>query len=290
MEFLDSMLEGIIAFQQYRHPAWNETSPFEERISRLPLYALEFNHPDRDAKLHGPTIAHYAPDQREIAALAQTIGSIGSCLCVLDVGCGNGFVGSLLAREGVPVVGIDDHSWHQPQIPRFHDPGVYQLRAPLSLEDFNEEVDVTFCSWMVPGSNLTKLLVGCHPKLIIQVYSPDCERGGLRETGTNDAYILPDGYMRLGAWAACTPENFISHAIPGIPPKYQTVRIVEIWSRKDMSAARVYAPTESESTDPYYWDSERSALNEIRISQGLPLFEIHTVPTFQVPSLFQPLI
>ncbi len=280
------MLEGIVAFQRYRLPVWNEASTFEERIARLPLYALEFNHPDRDSNSHGPTIAHYAPDRREVIALAEIIRSIGTDPRILDIGCGNGFIGSLLAREGLSVTGIDDHSWRRPQIPCLYDQQMYELRAPVSLWEFRDKFTVAFCSWMVPGSNLTSTLIARDPALIIHVYSPSPGHGGMRETGTNDAYCLPDKYRRLGSWAACTPENFFSDIVPALQKKDSTVRIVEMWCREDVEDVRFFAPTESENSDPYYWDFERSKLNEIRRERGLACFEIRTAPALQIPSLF----
>lgn len=287
--FAIDMLTGISAFQLHQSPAWDEARTFDERIGRLPLYALEFNNHDRDNKRHGPTIAHFAPDRREMIALANTIRSIGSSPRVLDIGCGNGFIGSLLAREGVSVTGIDDHSWRQPQIAHFYDPQLYSLRAPQSLEDFNDHFDVAFCSWMLPDSNLTPLLVARKPALIIHIYTPHLEGSGRRQTGTDAAYMCPEGYRRLGAWATLTPENFFWDILPDPIRKIADTRIVETWCRDDVEDAILSQPTELETANPYHWDAERNTLNAIRLRRGLAPFEIRMAPTTQIPSLFPPL-
>ena len=103
------MIVRISEFQHRLHPAWNEGLPFSRRIADLPLYALEFNNPDRKES-DGPTIAHYAPSRSEIATIAALCLQLGSQTTLLDVGCGNGFIGSLIASEGLRTVGIDDWS------------------------------------------------------------------------------------------------------------------------------------------------------------------------------------
>jgi SAM-dependent methyltransferase len=171
-EYLDLMVQRVVACQQHQHAVWNEGLSFDERISNLPLYALELNNCDRDPKKHGLTIAHYAPAKQEMIALTRIFESSGSKLRILDVGCGNGFIGSLLAREGLPVIGIDDFSWSPPQIPYLFDERVYEHRAPVSLEKFEDDFNVAFCSWMVPNVNLTPLIVSKRPEFIVHVYSP----------------------------------------------------------------------------------------------------------------------
>lgn len=272
--FIRSMLEQIDEFQYRRHLAWNERAPFGERIERLPLYFLEFNNHDRDKSRHGPTIAHYSPARRELRALARFCQSLVPHPTVLDVGCGNGFIGSLLAREGVRVIGIDDYSWPPPQIGRFSDADRYELHAPCSLADYTAGYDIALCSWMVPGGNLTEAILANYPSAVIHIFSTDRYRDGKLITGTEAAYRCPEDYKVAGGWDVSMPADYFAAIVPelmrmhNLPKK----RSVEVWVRKDLSGVPLEMP--QPLMDEYAWQKERDVLNQIRQRMGLATYKV----------------
>jgi hypothetical protein len=272
--FLRNFLERVVAFQEHRLRAWDESATFYDRIADLPLYALEFNNCDRNPKKHGPTIAHYSPARREVRALVKLCNKLGPDITVVDVGCGNGFVGSLLAREGVRVIGIDDLSWNAPQIASFYDPEVYELKAPCCFDEYSGPCDVALCSWQVPGVNLTEQILSRHPRLVIHIYSPDLQSDGTPTTGSKAAYQIPSDYRRIGQWGVVSPPNFFH----GIDARYtrngRTTRVVECWARDDMPE---FGAMELDSVDvEYKWQLDRDGLNSIRAQLGLETYDIPT--------------
>ena len=270
--YILEMINCIIAFQKHEHPAWNDSIPFHLRIEGLPLYALEFNNPDRNPLEFGPTISHFSPRKSEMRALALMCKNIGTDPQILDIGCGNGFLGSLLAREGVRVTGIDNLSWRPPQIPKFYDQDCYELIAPLSFENFKKNFDVAFCSWMVPGINLTKEIIARNPSLIIHVFSNHIQNDAIQETGLKEAFICPVGYHIVGGWKAETPGDFFSGIDQRLSSKPTKVRYVEIWRREDAEPIEFLHPLQF--NDNYHWDKEREELNRIRKNIGFKTFSI----------------
>jgi SAM-dependent methyltransferase len=271
LQYLFAMKQSAGMFQAHRHTAWDESVSFGDRISDLPLYALEFNNPDRDGDRQGPTVAHYSPARREIVALAKLCRALGQNVAVLDVGCGNGFIGSLLAREGVRVIGIDDDSWKPPQIATFFDADTYERRAPCSLGQFAEPFDVALCSWMVPGTNLTRAILTRRPSLVIHVYSSDRHEDGSITTGSAEAYDCPPDYAPIGRWTVVTPHNFFAKlGFPtGTPRK---TRLVEAWRRQDVQDLELKPP--ELLSEEYSWQIERDRLNEICRRLGTESYEV----------------
>jgi len=100
-EFTDELFNRIFAFQEKTHSAWDSSQPFSERIKGLPLHNLIFSNPDRDPETSGPTVAHYYPLREENKALVYYAKHVADNPTILDVHARNGFVGSLLAREGI---------------------------------------------------------------------------------------------------------------------------------------------------------------------------------------------
>ncbi len=271
-EYIFEMLKSIIAFQKHKHPAWDDSIPFHSRIERLPLYSLEFNNPDRNSLEFGPTISHFPPRKSEMRAIALMCNNIGPDAQILDIGCGNGFLGSLLAREGLRVTGIDDLSWKPPQIPKFYDQDCYEFITPLSFKNFRKDFDVAFCSWMIPGINLTKEIIARNPSLIIHFYSKHIQNDGCQETGLKEAFICPAGYQIVGGWKAETPGDFFSGIDKQLSSKPTKVRYVEIWRREDVGPIKFQHPLQF--NDNYYWDVEREELNRIRKTIGFKTFSI----------------
>jgi hypothetical protein len=273
---LQQMIKRISAFQRRLHPAWNEGLEFSQRIADLPLYALEFNNCDR-RESDGPTIAHYAPSRSEIATISRLCSQLGlSQPTLLDVGCGNGFIGSLIAREGLRTVGIDDWSWPRPQIQAFYDPKCYELRAPCELSLFADHFDVAICSWMLPNANLTGEIVRLKPALLIHVWSPDRSADGNPTTGCTGAYKLPVGYRHLAAWAATTPPDYFHALDPRLTGNGTQIRLVEIWRREDVPTLSFAGLVSVD--DEYPWQQDRAMLNAVRKSRGLPATELSIIP------------
>ena len=120
--FSEELFNRIFSFQEKKHPAWDVNHPFAERIRDLSLHNLIFSNPDRDPQKFGPTVAHYYPLREENRALAHYIRHVSQSPVVLDLHGRNGFIGSLLAREGIKVIGLRDPSEKPNQISDFYDP------------------------------------------------------------------------------------------------------------------------------------------------------------------------
>lgn len=281
------MRDRVALFQQHCHPVWNSNAPFDSRITRLPLYALEFNNYDRDKQRNGPTIAHYSPARRELVAIASMCQSLGPDVTVLDIGCGNGFIGSLLAREAVRVIGIDDLSWKPPQIRELYDSNAYELRVPCSLSDFRDTFQVALCSWMVPDANLTTEILARGPALVIHIFSLDCSADGLAITGSNEAYRCQSPYVVLGRWGVVTPGDYFAALDCSFSANNRKLRVVEVWKRKD--APDVSFPELNVVDEEYDWELERFRLNRIRVARGLEPYEIpsrwQSLRSFDHPSV-----
>src|SRR3569833_1000178 len=104
--FSEDMFNRIIAFQERQHPAWKSELTFTQRIEGLPLHYLVFSAPDRDPAKFGPTGAPFIPLRAEMRMLAAYARQGADQPVICDLHAGNGFVGSLLAREGVKVIGV----------------------------------------------------------------------------------------------------------------------------------------------------------------------------------------
>ena len=143
--FTNEMFNRIISFQEKEHPAWNDALDFDARITGLPLHNLIFSNPDRDPKLFGPTVAAYYPLREEIQKLAAYARQLSASPRVYDWFPGNGFIGSLLAREGLSVLGVKDNNVKDNQIASFYDKGCYQF---CQRNDLDDHCEVILASWM----------------------------------------------------------------------------------------------------------------------------------------------
>ncbi|MFP5345288.1 MAG: hypothetical protein ACLGGU_06655, partial [Gammaproteobacteria bacterium] len=186
--FSDNMFNRIFAFQQKLHPAWNEALSFDERTQDLPLHYLVFSNPDRDPKLFGSTIAPYYPLRGEMRTLAHYIKQVAQNPVVCDLHPGNGFTGSLLAREGVKVIGVRDAQAKPNQIKDFYDGARYEMRE-ARIEQIGFAFDVAFSSWMPAGANLTPQILRYTPKLIIFIHTDHVDATThIPQTGTPEAF------------------------------------------------------------------------------------------------------
>ncbi len=110
-------------------------------------------------------LSAWIPRRWDIFFIANFFKMMG-CLHVLDVGCGSGFLGCLLAMEGVPVTGIDiniPHShrfWHS-----LLNLKVADIRSIPPQNNF----DGAFVSWADQGFNPSPYLVNKPFKALVLV-------------------------------------------------------------------------------------------------------------------------
>jgi hypothetical protein len=206
-----------------------------------------------------------------LRALADIIRSYGSDLQVCDIGCGNGFLGTLLAREGVRGFGIDDRSYKQPQIPYFYDQECYRI-IETALRDLTIGFDVAMCAWMSLGSNLTPEITVRNPVLIVQIFSKDKSPDGSLITGTVDAYRCPKNYRFLTGWETNVPANYFMPLVEeGIGLRmYENPfrnRSLNVYLRQDVDSLPVASPLDY--SERYDWDLEREFINSLRRRRGL---------------------
>lgn len=253
--FTEAMFNHMIAFQEKEHAAWDVNKPFAERIKHLPLHYLIFSNPDRDPAKFDPTIAHYYPLREENRAIAYYAKHVANEPIVLDVHARNGFIGSLLAREGLKVIGLHDPKAKPNQIAEFYDANCYDLCIG-ALEDVDFDFDVAFSAWMPSGTNFTPEILKHKPKLIVFVYTEHVnEFSKQRQTGTPEAFDnLPSNYKIIDEWSIQRPENMLHEAWPDINPSLEETRIVRIYADEPFHAIERYAP--EQFAEPYDWERE----------------------------------
>jgi hypothetical protein len=232
--FSEDMLNRIIAFQTKEHAAWNSALPFEQRIRELALHDLMFSHPQRDPKKSGPTIAHYAPRRAEMWRIAAYARAVASEPVVCELHARNGFLGSLLARENVRVIGLRDPQTKPNQIENFYDADRYDMRSG-TLADNPPEFDVAFSAWMPSGENHTPAVVACRPKLIVYVYTEHVDPTTLQtQTGTAAAFTqLPGDYKLIDEWQDLRPANFLQEVWPDLTGNLAETRLTRVYARSD---------------------------------------------------------
>ena len=251
--YTDDMFNRIFAFQEKKHPAWDATLPFVERIQRLPLHNLVFSNPDRNPAQSAATVAPYYPLREELRMLVYLARQVAKDPVILDAHAGNGFIGSLLAREGVNVIGVRDPSAKRNQIESFYDPEFYRLQdQALTAVDF--PFDVAFSSWMPAGQNLTPLLLSHHPKLVMYVYTDAVDPQGRPITGVPEAFTnLPAPYRLLAEWTVTRPQDLFHEVWPDLTPSPELHRHTRIYATEsvgDVTLEGIHPAT------PYDWEKD----------------------------------
>ena len=252
-QFTDAMFNRIVAFQERQHPAWDEQAPFSERIRNLPLHYLIFSNADRDPTRYAHTVAPFYPIRAEIRTIAACIRQVAAQPVVCDFQCRNGFVGSLLAREGVRVTGVRDGTVKPNQIENFYDRDLYELReGPLDQIDF--PFDVAFNAWMPAGVNLTETILRYEPKMIVLIYTDHLDPQGRRQTGTDEAFTRwPDRYRVVAQWSLTRPENLLHEIWPDLTPSIEEERHVRILADTPYHDIDVSGWPDA---PPYDWEEE----------------------------------
>jgi len=251
--FSEAMFNRIIEFQEKQHQAWDEDRPFAERIRGLPLHALVFSNPDRDPAHNAATVAPFYPLRGEMQQLAHIIKQLGDESRVCDLHPGNGFVGSLLAREGVNVTGLRDSAAKPNQIANFYDADVYSW----SDGQFNEQAwDVVLSTWMPSGINMTPAIAANTPKLIVYIHTDHADEStGLAQTGTAEAYTdLPANYRQILDWTIERPVDLFHEVWPDLTPNIAETRRVRIYADEPWQAIDVGSALEP--LPPYDWEKE----------------------------------
>lgn len=254
--FTQNMFNGIIGFQEREHPAWNNDLSFQERIKKIPLHYLMFSNADRDPATHGPTIAHYYPLKYEMVKIADYIKQLGDDAKVYDVHARNGFIGSLLAQEGVNVIGLQNPEEKPNQIESFYDKDKYQMQTG-TLADVNDNVDVVFSSWMPTSMNITAEILQKNPKLVIYIFTEHYnEFSGDRQTGTDDAFgeQLPEQYKLLEEWSVTRPKDLLHEIWPDLTGNLEETRVVRIYANEGFHD--LHSTVTEEAVKGYDWEHE----------------------------------
>lgn len=253
--FSEDMFNRIVEFQEKLHPAWNNELSFDERIKGLPLHALVFSNPDRDPEKYGPTIAPFYPLRGEMRQIAYCARQVSDQPVICDLHPGNGFIGSLLAREGVKVIGQRDPDAKPNQIADFYDTDCYEMRiGKINAIEF--PFDVAFSAWMPSEINCTPDILKYRPKLIVYIHTDHTdESSGRKQTGTTTAYTqLPKNYQLIGEWPITRPKDFLNEIWIEITPNIEETRFVKIFADEPYHDINV-----NENLDqmaPYSWEKE----------------------------------
>jgi hypothetical protein len=253
--FTDEMFNRIFAFQQKLHPAWDTTLPFDERIKGLPLHYLVFSNPDRDPKLFSPTVAPYYPLRGEIRTIAYYIRQVAENPVICDLHAGNGFIGSLLAREGFKIIGLRDPQAKPNQIADFYDASCYEMRT-MALQEVTFPFDVAFSSWMPSGVNMTPEIIKHEPKLIVYVHTDHVDKStGAPQTGTPEAFTdLPARYRLIEEWSLVRPEDMFHSIWPDLSPNIEETRHVKIYADEPFHNLKHW--TSMEAGQGYDWEGD----------------------------------
>lgn len=251
--FSENMFNRIFEFQQKLHPAWDPTLPFVERIKGLPLHYLVFSNGDRDPARQGSTVAPYYPLREELRTIAWYANQVAAQPVVCDLHARNGFIGSLLAREHLRVIGLRDPADKPPQIPNFYDPDVYEMRQGREID---VAFDVAFSSWMPGGQNVTPEILTHEPKLIVYIHTEHVDAiSGQAQTGTPEAYAgLSERYRLIEQWSITRPADLLHAVWPDLSPNIEETRHVKIFADRPWHGLEPVA--ETPPVTPYDWEAE----------------------------------
>ncbi len=267
--FSDDMFNRIVAFQERMHAAWNPQAPFAERIAGLPLHALLFSNPDRNPATHAQTIAAFYPLRAELSQIVACARQVAADPLICDVHARNGFLGSLLAREGVRVIGVQDPADKPNQIESFHDAEVYEPLA-VSLDELDRPFDVAISAWMPSGVNRTPAIVRHRPKLIVFIHTRHVDESSSRpQTGTPEAYTdLPPNYAQIAEWTIERPQDLLHEVWPDLTPSIAEVRHVRLFA--DEPWQNIHVDSEVVSAEPYDWERDLDmALTALEAKESL---------------------
>jgi hypothetical protein len=253
--FTEDMFNRIIAFQEKTHHAWNNNLSFDARIKGLPLHNLIFSNPDRDPATHNATVAAFYPLREEMQKIAFYIKQLNDAPTVCDLFAGNGFIGSLLGREGVAVKGLNTP-------PAENRPN--QIESLFDAEHFSYTdeplgelvCDAALIAWPPSGSNPSSELVRKKTKLLVYVFTDHLDpKTQQRQTGGDDMLsTLNDDYRLIDSWEIVRPKDILHEIWPDMTPSIEETRHVHIYAHNsvaDLQTAQALPPVLS-----YDWEKD----------------------------------
>ena len=251
--YTQEMFNYIIDFQEKKHPAWNESLSFDEGIKTLPLHYLIFSNADRDPKQFGPTISPFYPLREEVVKISHYIKQLSDNATLCDYFSNNGFVGSLIAREGVNTTCIQQGNKLPNQIGKFHDDSVYQF-ADNSVDQ--KSFDAVIATWPESEENPTPAIMAMQPKLIIYIYTEHKnEETNKRQCGTEDMFdLLTTDYELFDNWTVTRQKDLLHEIWPDMTPNIEEHRLVRIYAKKDILPLK--PATIPDNLTPYDWERD----------------------------------
>ncbi|MGD8569401.1 MAG: hypothetical protein PVJ39_15050, partial [Gammaproteobacteria bacterium] len=165
---------------------------------------------------------------------------------------GNGFIGSLLGREGLSVTGIADNTPKPNQIASFYDPDYYRFQ---NRGDLSSSCDLVLASWVPSQVNPTPDILTLDPRLIAYIYTEHVNAdNGQRQTGTDDMFDdLKGRYVLVDSWTVTRPKDLLHEIWPDMTPNIEETRITKVYAAADLTVEKIPSVTDSESYD---WEKE----------------------------------
>jgi hypothetical protein len=251
--FTEDMFNRIIDFQEKTHHAWNTNLSFDARIKNLPLHNLIFSNPDRDPTKFSATVAAFYPLREEMQKIAFYAKQLADKPVACDLYPGNGFIGSLLGREGVDVVGQQSADSTPNQIEAFFDAEHFRYNnGPLEQLQF----DAALVAWPPTGSNPSETLAARKTKMIVYVFTDHVDPNTQQRQTGSDAMLstLNKDYRLLDSWDVIRPENILHEIWPDMTPSIEEIRYVHIYlhnSVDDLQPAQGLPPVQG-----YDWEKD----------------------------------
>jgi len=253
--FTEDMFNRIIAFQEKNHHAWNSNLSFDARIKGLPLHNLIFSNPDRDPEKFSATVAPFYPLREEMQKIAFYVRQLANSPVVCDIYPGNGFIGSLLAREGLKLLGLQHHTPHSKpnQIASFFDAEHFSYsKKPLAQLTF----DAALVSWPPAHSNPSKALAQRKTKLLVYIFTEHTDpTTQQRQTGSDEMLsTLTGSYRLVDSWEVIRPKDILHSIWPDMTPSIEEIRHVHIYAHNsvdDLQTPQAIPPAQS-----YDWEKD----------------------------------
>jgi len=150
-------------------------------------------------------VSFFLPKREEVEAilhLAELISGVDKPL-ILDIGCGNGFLAYLLAKEGdVDVIGIDpNHNLIEEASKHYKLPNLQLISGDSKFAmKYKGEADLVINSWMPVGIDLSKDIKKLNPKAIVYVRYKDSKTMTGKQYGLFQSYRTGWQYRNFLIW------------------------------------------------------------------------------------------
>jgi len=253
--FTEDMFNRIIAFQEKNHHAWNNNLSFDTRIKDLPLHNLIFSNPDRNPEKFSATVAPFYPLREEMQKIAFYVQQLADKPIVCDLYPGNGFIGSLLGREGIELRGLKHYSpGSKPnQIESFFDAKHFSY-SDESLEALS--FDAALITWPPAHSNPSEALAQRKTGLLIYIFTEHVDPATQqRQTGSDEMLsTLADDYRLIDNWEVIRPKDILHNIWPDMTPSIEETRHVHIYAHNtvgDLQTPQAIPPAQN-----YDWEKD----------------------------------